>query len=192
MAVSTSKLRFTGFTLTVLGALLAGLGALLEWGTLTIGSGGSSFPPLAIHGTDIIEGKIALIAAAAALVAALLMRVGNTQRARPTFIWLALVAGIVAVAAPALTALRAEERLSSSMSASAVTIAAVTGAKVSDVTDQLKALEQVSLRPGIWICIVGGAIAIAGAVLSLRWAHAGKRDQHSEPDLPAATSPDLP
>jgi hypothetical protein len=150
-----SGLRAAGFLLTVVGGFLIGLGAVGVW--LTVGIPGES-AHTSIRGTDLLDGRVALVCAVLVLVSLVTSRLVRSRRARVTLAALALVAAIVAAAwAIAFLATGADR--------SAIV-------QIIGITEDLWARFGVfrDLGPSVWLVVTGGILGAAGAVLTLSWA----------------------
>src|SRR5437773_12240631 len=89
-----SGLRAGGFLLTVIGALLIGVGAVAVW--LTVGIPNES-AHTSIRGTDLTDGRAVLVCALLILVTVVVSRLVRGRR-RELLGVLALIAGLVVVA----------------------------------------------------------------------------------------------
>lgn len=152
-----TTLRLAGFGLSVAGALLIGLGALMPWATVGIPQENINTD---IPGVDLTDGIIALGCGVALLVCTLLTRVVS-GRAAMTFAWLAIGVSVAALAIGGAFL--------------------VTGLDRSGVVDSLPPRESwemlgvfrdVGLGP--LIVLIGGALGIVGGTLSLAWAMRGR------------------
>jgi hypothetical protein len=167
--------RAIGFVVVAAGALLLGLGALLEWVTL-------SFPDeidprgvseTSVPGVDIWEGKVVLGAALAILgllVATRTVRSGGVGIAA-AITAIALIAAGTAVNVTILAETRFIER--DGLDAFAQALSEDLGVPVSDVRvaleQQVRDALEVQRGIGLWLSAAGGLVAAAGGVLTFRW-----------------------
>jgi hypothetical protein len=145
-----SSLRLLAFALSAIGALVIGLGSLITW--VSYGTHISGDVPTVVPGTDTAAGRIALASAFVILVAVITSRLAH-DAARRALVVIALLAAAVTEVAGIWFLLTAADRY-----------VAVPGA-----VDPSLGL-YTTVGPGPWVCLVGAALAIAGAVLTLRWA----------------------
>jgi hypothetical protein len=168
-----SPLRMWGFLLTVLGALLAGLGALLTW--VTVGIGGPGALNTMTKGTDVWEG-IVLLGCAVVMLAAVLGSRFVSGAARTVAAGLVTGTSFVAFVVASAFVATADSRFSPiDSSALAQKIADATGATVEQVRATLEQVVQklggfTTIGAGPWLAIAGGLLGLAGGVLSLAWA----------------------
>jgi hypothetical protein len=168
-----SNLRLAAFALTALGALVMGVGSLLTW--VTVGFADQLSLQTSSPGTDLAAGLITLVCAVVVLVLVMISRLVSNRARR-------VMALVIIVTAAASTALAVWFVMSAGDHYSPVqddtlvnTLAQATGKTADEVRgalvqviDQLGGYTHVGLGP--WIVIVGGLAAIAGGVLTLRWA----------------------
>jgi hypothetical protein len=150
-----SGLRAAGFLLTAVGGFLIGLGAVGVW--LTVGIPGES-AHTSIRGTDLPDGRVALVCAVIVLVSLLASRLVRSRRARVTLAVLALVAAIVAAALAIAFLATGDER---SAVVQTIGIPEALWARFGVFRD---------LGPSVWLVVTGGILGAAGAVLTLSWA----------------------
>jgi hypothetical protein len=185
--------RTLGFLVTVAGALLAGIGAVLDWIVVTIADASDELAPT-WRGLDTAGGKVVVVGAVVALVAVLASRVGGTATARRGAAIVVLVAGIAIVAAAALEAVTAEDRYSSDAIEEARDVVASLGIPAADldaVLDELQGMIEVRLEPGLWVAIAGGAITVAGGAITLGWASRRRDADRTTVDDDGAAGGDL-
>jgi hypothetical protein len=183
-----SGLRVAGFFFLAFGATAAGIGATREWATVGFPADELGVADVSVHGTDVWEGKVVLLAAVVALGALVAMRISRSTATRIALGWLLVAIGVVCVVLPALAAARAEDRFggTNGVDRMAEALAAELELPEDVVREQLaeqfdRAL-RVEIRPGLWLTVLGGGLVIVGGVLGLRWARG--------PDAPAAPGPE--
>jgi hypothetical protein len=165
-------MRTAGFLLTVLGALVAGIGSMLDWVTVTIPDFPAELAPT-IRGVDATEGKLVLAAAVVATIAVLVTRIGATASARRGAAVVVLVAGTAIVAIAAREALTAEDRYVTQGVEEVRDVAASLGAAEDDVDamiDDLASVFVVEVGTGVWLALAGGLVTVAGGAVTLVWA----------------------
>ena len=167
-----SQLRVVSFLLTVAGALLAGIGSMLDWVTVTIPDFPAELAPT-LRGVDTAEGKLALAAAVVALIAVLVGRVGGTDSARRGAAVVVLVAGVAIVAIGAREALTAEDRYVDDAVGEVRDVAGSLGVAEEDVDAMIDELQEafvVDVATGVWLTLLGGIATAAGGAVTLAWA----------------------
>jgi len=174
-----ARLRTASFTLIVGGGLIAGLGSTLPWATTTI----SNSLSWDTRGTDTVSGMVTLAAAVVAIVGGLLMRAGREHKSRRSMIALALAGGVVATVAAGLAAGMSGKIADDSLREEAAQIASRGKLSPDTVLEQLRAIQQDTIRPGVWVTLAGGLLIVAGGPTSIVWARARTRAQ-DEPELP--------
>lgn len=160
-------LRAAGFLLVAVGALMAGVGALTAW--VEVGLAGSTvdaISPVEL-GVDRPEGIAALALAAAALVAALVSRIGRSGARRRTAVIAALVGlAIVAICAGtvALGTTRFEE-------AAIERIRALPDDRrpPDELIPGIAELTQARFRSGLWLSLAGGVVVMVGGLTTIAW-----------------------
>ncbi len=117
-------------------------------------------------GVDVIEGRLALGLAIAALVAVLFARVGRSSSRR----WAAgivLAAGLGIVAASGTIVLTGPDRFEREAVAE---LRAVAGPQAdADLLANIAKLIETRIRPGVWLAMAGGAGVGLGGVMTLAW-----------------------
>ena len=185
--------RAAGFLLTVIGALLAGVGSMLDWITVTVRDFPEDIAPTA-KGVDLTEGKLVLGLAVVALVAVLASRVGGTVGSRKGAAVVVLLAGLAIVAIGARELLSAEDRyVDDAIDELRETIGALGGSAedVDAMADQLEGQFVVELGPGMWLAFGGGIVTAVGGAVTLAWAsRGGGADGASRTATPS--TPDAP
>ena len=159
-------MRATGFLLTALGALVAGVGAMLDWITVTVPGLPDEVAPTD-RGVDLVEGQVALALAVVALVAVLVSRIGATTTARKGAATLTLIAGIGLVVIAGGEALTAETRF---VDDAIDDIAAMIENLDEAAAATLEELLEVQLGLGLWLTLAGGVATTAGGFVTLAWA----------------------
>jgi hypothetical protein len=174
------------FLLSVIGALVAGVGATRPWTLVS----GFLTPTRGIDGT---EGRIVLLLAAVVLVGALAARQGHSGNARRSAAIVTTVAAALIVGVGVYAALTLPARVRTQEIDSGVADAVAHGFDPQAVRVQLEGSVSVDRRDGIWLCIAGGALGLAGGILTLRWAKGvGSADPDASAGAGAPTSADGP
>jgi hypothetical protein len=150
-----SGLRAAGFLLTAVGGLLIGLGAVGVW--LTVGIPGES-AHTSIRGTDLPDGRVALVCALVVLVSLVASRLVRSRSARLTLAVFTLVAGLVAAALGIAFLATGDDRASVVQTIGIPT----------DLWARFGVFRDLGL--GVWLVVTGGVLGAAGAVLTLSWA----------------------
>jgi hypothetical protein len=187
-----SPLRLASFVVVVLGAVLAGVGAVQTWVTVGI----ANLPQLdsPTKGTDVWQGRVVLACAVVLLgcvIASRLVRGG----VRTVMGVLVVAAGGVCVAvAGAFIATASSTYSAIDDQALVAAIARATGA----TADQVRAKACATLGctttvgNGPWLAVVGGALGLVGGILVLAWAarvDPGPSRDASEPGAVETSSP---
>jgi hypothetical protein len=170
------------FLLSVVGALVAGVGATRPW-TLVSGFLTPS------RGIDYIEGLIVLLLAAVILLSALAARQGRSGRARRSAALVTIVAGGLIIGIGVYAALTLPARVRTQEIDDGVADGVAHGFDAQSVRVQLEGSVSVDRQDGIWLCIAGGALGLAGGILTLRW---GNRVASTEADTSAGTGEPTP
>jgi hypothetical protein len=181
-AASPSDPTRLSFLLSVVGALVAGVGATRPW-TLVSGFLTPS------RGIDYIEGLIVLLLAAVILVSALAARQGRSGRARRSAALVTIVAGGLIIGIGVYAALTLPARVRTQEIDDGVADGVAHGFDAQSVRVQLEGSVSVDRQDGIWLCIAGGALGLAGGILTLRW---GNRVASTEADTSAGTGEPTP
>jgi hypothetical protein len=139
------------------------------------------------RGTDVWEGKVVLLLAAAALFALLGMRLSTSGTTRRALAVLIILIGAVSVVLPVVDVARAEDRFGGAggIERLAESIAAATGQEVETVrevlTEQFERNLRVDVAAAPWVTAAGGLLLVAGGALGLAWV---RRRPPSEPPAP--------
>lgn len=174
-----SPLRLWGFLCTALGGLALGLGALSTWATVGFPQDTEGAADVVFKGVDTWEGIVVLLAAAVALLGAVAVRLLASKRARRIVAVAILALSLIALAVSLSAALRPDARFggSGSLDRIAASVAGQLDLPVDEVRSQLEQQFgeqlQVDLGVGVWVSALGGALAAAGAVLTLAWIRRG-------------------
>lgn len=185
-AASSSDPTRLSFLLSVVGALVAGVGATRPW-TLVSGFVTPS------RGIDDIDGLIVLLLAAAILVGALAARQGRSGRARRSAALVTIVAAALIIGIGVYAALTLPGRVRTQEIDNGVADGVAHGFDAQAVRVQLEGSVSVDRQDGIWWCIAGGALGLAGGILTLRWAKgAGSTDPHTSAGTGEPTPADGP
>jgi len=170
-----TPLRLWGFLVLAVGALVAGLGALLDWAVIGFPSDTAGELDVPVKGIDVWEGKVVLAAAVLALVGQLALRTirGREPRRAVAFGLATLGALILAIALSVVV--RADARLGGSEGLD--TLAADLAEQLDEPVDAVRAqLEErfadqltVDLGIGVWVAALGGILVDVGGALNLAW-----------------------
>jgi hypothetical protein len=190
-ALSVSRpgpLRLVGFACTAIGALLVGLGATMDWATVHVpGVTGTPIPPF--KGVDVWEGKVELLTGITILVLVIVTRLlaGRTAARATAAIILVLSLGAGALAASDLARADTRFRADDGLERIARSVSAQLGLPFGSVLAQMKRIAfQLEIREaaGLYVTIVGGALAAVGGILGFLWA--SRRPELAPRDGPAA------
>jgi hypothetical protein len=176
--LSTAKptpLRLWGFLVLALGALVAGLGAVMDWAIIGFPSDMTGRLDTPVKGVDVWEGKVVLGAAVLALVGQVVLRTirGKEPRRAVAFGLASLGALILAIALS--VAVRADARFGGSEGLDE--LAASLAEQLDEPVDAVRAqLEEqfadqitVDLGAGVWVAALGGILVDVGGALNLAW-----------------------
>ena len=180
-----SPLRLVGFLLVVVGALLAGVGALQTWVTVGIANQPQLDTPT--KGTDIWQGLVVLGCAAILLVGLLVSRAVK-GRTRTAVGGLLVAAGIVAAAVAGAFLATASSAYSALDDQKVIdALAKAIGATADQVRAKACAAFgcTTTVGSGPWLAIAGGVLGLVGGIVVLAWA-----SRITPEDLPAASEPD--
>jgi hypothetical protein len=156
-----------------------GVGATRAWAITGFASDDLGAADVAVHGTDLWEGKVLLFTAVVALIAIVGIRLASSAGARRGLALLMTAIGVLAVVVTVATGARATARLGGveGIDRMATSISTELGLPEDVVRDQLQQeLERnlrVDLEPGLWLTATGGGLLAAGGVASLIWARRG-------------------
>lgn len=190
-----TRLRFAGFLATVLGASLVALGCVLAWATVTIGEIGTAntFPPEDVKGLDTLEGKATIALGVLILVAIPAMRLTLSRSGRRAWASLIVIAGVVAGGLAIRDATRSFDRFAqSACDKVAGEISETTNLPFEPLLrrceEQTAGRTQVDLKPGIYLVMAGGVLAVIGGALSFVWAGRPTKPGSADPleEEPAA------
>lgn len=162
-AASPSDPARLSFLLSVVGALVAGVGVTRPW-TIVAGFLTPS------RGIDYAEGLAVLVLAAAILVSALAARQGRSGKARRSAAVVTIVAAALIVGIGAYAALTLPARVRTQEIDHGVEAAVAHGFDADAMRVELEGSVSVDRLEGIWWCLAGGALGLAGGILTLRWA----------------------
>jgi hypothetical protein len=180
-----SGLRLVGFLAVVLGALLVGVGALVDWVTVGFPSDIERKLDVSVPGTDVWEGKVVLAVAMLSLVAPIVMRVAASPAVRSAIAAGVALAGLAVVAIAAVDLTRATERFGRSEGLDDIVraLARELGQPVEPVRalvrQNFRGTLRVDIGAGMPLALVGGLVLIVAGALSLAWAR-----RLDEPSVP--------
>ncbi|HEX5950307.1 MAG TPA: hypothetical protein VFZ96_04850 [Actinomycetota bacterium] len=170
-----TPIRLSGFLFLVVGAVVAGLGALLGWAILGFPGDEQGTLDVAVKGVDVWEGKVVLACAVLALVGMLALRlVLGTETRRALAFGIASLGALV-IALALSVAMRADARFGGSegldemASALAERLGQDPAAIRAELSEQVGDQLRVDLGPGVAVAVVGGALIDVGGALSLLW-----------------------
>jgi hypothetical protein len=166
-----TRLRVAGSTLTIVGALIAGIGSTLAWTTAGLRLDTQGVLDLEFRGVDVVGGIIALVVAGLTLGGLALFR-HVTGRGRERLGAGLLFAGVVIMAMPLSVAVRAEERAKERAVEEMAKVAAQTGGlRIEEATELVREDPSLAVRselgPGIWLTVAGGTLVILGTAANL-------------------------
>ncbi|MGE5227548.1 MAG: Trp biosynthesis-associated membrane protein [Planctomycetaceae bacterium] len=165
-----SPLRLASFVVVVLGAVLAGVGAVQTW--VTVGIAHQSQLDSPTKGTDIWQGRVVLACAAVLLVCVIASRLVR-DRARTVMGGLLVAAGAVcAGVAGAFLATAASTYSAIDDQGLVDAIAKATGATATQIREKACATLGCTTTVGVgpWLAVAGGALGLVGGILVLTWA----------------------
>jgi hypothetical protein len=181
-----TALRLAGFVLAAAGAAMAGIGATRAWATTGFPDDDLAAADVAVHGTDLWEGKVVLFGAVAALLVIVAMRLARSAATRRGLALVIAAVGLAALALPLAGAVRPDERFGGTdgMDRMVDTISVELG-QPEDVVrelleEQLRRNLRVDLEPGLWLTAIGGAVLLAGGAANLVWARRGSTGSRPE------------
>lgn len=164
-----TALRLAGFLATALGGLLVGLGSVMTWATVALGTS-TTLAPLETKGIDVAEGRIALAAGALMLIAIPAMRLSG-RTARRAWASLVVVAALAAGGLALSAAARADGRLGlGAAEDEARRISEETGLPYDALLAKLQEVTAVEVQPAIYLVVAGGVVGALGGALGLVWA----------------------
>jgi hypothetical protein len=171
-----TALRLAGFLCLAAGAVVAGVAATRPWATVGFPEDLRGSADLPVHGSDVWEGKVVLLGVVAALLAMLALRLARSDGTRRALAVLLVAFGVACVALPMADAARAQTRFGgeSGDERYAEWLSAQSGLPEDVVREtfreQFRRALRVDVEPALWAAAVGGALVVAGGVLSLAWA----------------------
>jgi hypothetical protein len=177
-----SALRLLGFLAVLVGALLAGVGALSDWVIIGFPSDVERELDVNVPGTDVWEGKVVLAVALVSLVALIAMRLASSAAVRSSIAAVIALGGLTVVAIAAVDLTRATERFGRSEGLDDVVRALAR--KLGQPVEPVRALVQqnfsgtlrVDVGAGMPLAVAGGIILIVAGGLSLAWARRRRDD----------------
>ena len=200
-----TPLRLGGFLVTAVGALVAGLGSVLDWVVLGFPGDERGTLDVPVKGADAWEGKVVLAAAVLALVGTLVLRLLHGTDARRAVALGVVTLGALAMALAISVAIRADARFAGTdgVDEIAANLSEQLGTPIDEVRSQVQeeygSQLRVELGPGVWLTIVGGSLIVVGGSLSLAWARgtgrgyeAGEAGRMSEAPPAGPPGPDDP
>jgi hypothetical protein len=147
-----TRLRLIGFAAIVVGALLAGAGAVGTWAVIGFPAAIHG-PELPVRGTDIWEGVVVLAAAVAAAVLAVVTYATRSPAARSGAGFAVGAIGVAIVSLTAVTLAIADGRFTQPDALGA------------NLTPEAARFLVVDVRPAPWVALAGGVLILAGGVM---------------------------
>lgn len=149
-----------GFALTIAGAVLAAVATTTMWIATGLRRDLRGILDLEFRGLDLVEGIVALVVAAVALIGLVLVRRFGSAR---TGIAVGVFAcGLVLVTLPVWVAVRAEDRAVVEI---ARVVAASSGSTIEEATERVRTDPDLAVRAEatVWLPIVSGVLVVLGA-----------------------------
>jgi hypothetical protein len=177
--VSTARpsgLRLLGFLAVIVGALLTGVGALVDWVTIGFPSDVEGKLDVTVRGIDVWEGKLVLAIAFASLVALIVVRLAASASVRSAIAAAIGLGGLVVSVTAAVDLTRATERFGGSEGLDDIVrgLARQLGQPAEPVRALVRQSFSGTLRVGVDagmpLALVGGVILVVAGALSLAWA----------------------
>jgi hypothetical protein len=178
-ALSTARptpLRLWGFTVTAAGALVAGIGSLLDWAVLGFPNDPSGSLDVPVKGVDLWEGMVVLAAAILALILTALVRLVRGTDARRALAFGVVTLGALAMALALSVAMRADARFAGDEGLDQVVAALSPRLDLppdvvrAQLQEEIARNLEVELGPGVWLTIAGALLVVVGGSLTLAWA----------------------
>lgn len=150
-----------GFALTIAGAVLAAVATTTTWIATGLRRDLRGILDLEFRGLDLVEGIVALVVAAVALVGLVLVRRFRGSARVGTAVGV-FACGIVLVALPVWVAVRAEDRAVDEI---ARVVAASSGSTIEEATERVRTDPDLAVRAEstVWLPIVSGVLVVLGA-----------------------------
>lgn len=187
-ATPPSPLRLWGFLLTAVGALLAGIAAILVW--VTVGLQNANVLNAAYHGTDLADGRLVLTGAVVMLIAVLGSRFVRSRNARIVVALLAITAGLLAAVVAVSFLVTAHSRFTPVSNELVQVVAQVQKTTPEAIVAKFGGFTTVSLAP--WLALVGGLLGLVGGILTLRWARRTQDTPKDSESAEPAAEPSIP
>jgi hypothetical protein len=172
-------LTAAGPALTVAGAVLAAVATTTTWIETGLRRDLRGLLDLEFRGLDLVEGVVALLVAAMALVGLVLVR--RLRGSARVGIAVSLFAcGVVLVALPVWVAARTEDRAVDEI---ARVVAGSSGSTIEEATRRVRTDPDLAVRTGssVWLPIVSGALVVLGAGATLTSSVRTTRDASGDP-----------
>src|SRR5439155_8178682 len=166
-------LRLAGFLAVAIGALLLGIGSILNWAV--VGFVGSHALDVPTRGVDIWEGKVSLAIGVLALLGIVAMRISKNASARRAAAIAITLLSLFASGLIVATFIRGKDRFAdqSQLGKIASELSKAGSGPAADILRSLQAsfAARVSFSrgPGLWLTLAGALLASIGGILSLRW-----------------------
>ena len=165
-ATPPSPLRLWGFLLTAVGALLAGVAAIMVW--VTVGVHGYPILDSPSHGTDLADGRLVLTGAVVMLIAVLGSRFVHRRNSRIVMALLAITAGLLAAVVAVSFLATVATRFTPTTGLRLQVAAEFEHLTPEQIVAKYGGFRTVSIAP--WLALVGGVLGVIGGILTLSWA----------------------
>lgn len=172
-------LTAAGFAPTIAGAVLAAVATTTTWIATGLRRDLRGILDLEFRGLDLVEGIVALVVAAVALIGLVLLR-RLRGRARLGIAVGVFACGLVLVALPVWVAVRAEDRAVDEI---ARVVAVSSGSTIEEATRQVRTDPDLAVRADatVWLPIVSGVLVVLGSGTTLPSTVRSGRDTAAEP-----------
>ncbi len=188
-----TPIRLWGFLFLVAGAVVAGLGAVLDWATLGFPGDEQGTLDVAVKGVDVWEGKVVLASSALALLGMLAMRLVEGTETRRVLAFGIATLGALVIALALSVAMRADARFGGSegLDEMAAGLAEQLGEDPASIRAELEEQVGDQLRVdvgvGVPVTVAGGVLIDVGGALGLLWVR--QRTAAAAPGETAAADP---
>jgi hypothetical protein len=173
------RLTAAGFVLTISGAVLAAVATTTTWIATGLRRDLRGILDLEFRGLDLVEGIVALVVVALALIGLVLLRRLHGS-ARVAIAAGVFACGLVLVALPVWIAIRAEDRAVDEI---ARVVAVSSGSTIEEATRRVRTDPDLAVRSEatVWLPIVSGVLVVLGAGATLTSSVRAAREAHGDP-----------